>query len=126
MALLSERQQKAAALARELQKLDGVWVTNPMPLDDNARGLRVQILDSERQKSLTLLEDWGWTPTWCSNLPRVCTDGWKLASVYEIDLPRERQPVADGKIQGEIANREEEKKNAMQVALMRKHLGLDK
>jgi hypothetical protein len=124
MALLSERQQTAAALAREIQQM-GAWVTSPMPLDDWAK-LQFQVLDSNRQQVLEKLSSWDWTPTWCSNLPRVCTDGWKLASVYEIDLPRERQPVATDRHSGEIANREEEKKNAMQVALMRKHLGLDK
>jgi hypothetical protein len=27
--------------------------------------------------------------------PARCPDGMKLAAVYEIDLPRERQPIAD-------------------------------
>jgi hypothetical protein len=122
MALLTERQQKAAALARELGKLDGVWITNPMPLDEEAKGLRVQILDSERQKSLTLLEDWGWTPTWLNNLPRVCPDGMKLAGVYEIDIPRERQPVATDRHSGELANKEG---LPYEIREMRKALGLD-
>jgi hypothetical protein len=123
MALLSERQQTAAALARELQKLDGVWITNPMPLDDNARGLRIQILDSERQKVLQLLADWEWSPAFCGTYPRICPDGWKLASVYEINLPRERQPIVDYRtIRGELAS----SASKTDPTGILKYLGLDK
>jgi hypothetical protein len=101
---LSERQQTAAALARELQKLDGVWVTNPMPLDDNARGLRIQILDKCKNEVLQLLTNWGWSPVFCGMLPRVCSSGFQLASVHEIYIERERQPIFnDHTIRGEIA-----------------------
>jgi hypothetical protein len=104
MALLSERQQTAAALAREIQGLGG-WVVSPMPLDDWAK-LRFQVLDSNRQQVLEKLSSWDWSPTWCNNMPRVTSGGMQLASVYEIDLPLPRQPVAaDYKtISGELAS----------------------
>jgi hypothetical protein len=104
MALLTERQQKAADLAREIHRM-GAWVTNVMPLDDNARGLRFQVLDADRSRIIQTLTDWEWSPIFAGTLPRVCPDGFKLASIFEIDLPRERQSVADDRtIRGEIAS----------------------
>jgi hypothetical protein len=100
---LSERQQKAADLAREIHRM-GAWVTNVMPLDDNAR-LRFQVLDSDRSRIIQTLTDWEWEPAFCGTYPRICNDGFKLASVFEIDLPRERQPIMDDRtIRGEIAS----------------------
>jgi hypothetical protein len=124
MALLSERQQTAAALAREIQQM-GAWVTSPMPLEDCAK-LRFQVLDANRQQVLEKLSSWDWSPTWCNNMPRVTFGGMQLASVYEIDLPRPRQPVATDRHSGEIVDREEKKQSDLQIAAMRKHLGLDK
>jgi hypothetical protein len=122
MALLTERQQKAADLAREIHRM-GAWVTNPMPLDDNAR-LRFQVLDSDRSRVIQTLTDWEWSPAFCGNLPRICSDGWKLASVFEIDLPRERQPVADDRtIRGELATKE---KSSVEVEAIMKYLGWKK
>jgi hypothetical protein len=104
-ALLSERQKKAADLAREIGKLDGVWVVSPLPLDDSAR-LRFQVLDSCRNEVVQLLRDWGWQPTFRSVLPRVSYTGLQGAGVYEIDIPRDRTPVQDDRPRGEIATRE--------------------
>jgi hypothetical protein len=84
MALLTERQQKAADLAREIHRM-GAWVTNVMPLDDNARGLRFQVLDADRSRIIQTLTDWEWSPIFAGTLPRVCPDGFKLASIFEID-----------------------------------------
>jgi hypothetical protein len=47
--LLNNRQQQAQAIARELQKFNGVWVINPMPLNDNSQ-LRIQILEASSIK----------------------------------------------------------------------------
>jgi hypothetical protein len=113
--LLNERQQKATALAREMAKMPGVWVTSPLPLDDRAR-FRFQVLDSNRNEALQMLTDWGWSPSFCGTLPRVCPDGMKLASLYEIDLPRERQPVPDDrKIYGELAGNEKMSKDVQAI-----------
>jgi hypothetical protein len=90
--VLSERQQLAKSLADELNKLDGAWVTSPLPLDEHAK-LRVQIKDISRNEIIQLLRDWGWDPVCVSVLPRVCTTGLIGACLYEIDLPRERQPI---------------------------------
>ena len=47
----------------------------------------------------------------------------KLASVYEIDLPRDRQPVVDDRpITGELAT-EGKRKTPEEVLQMRKYLG---
>src|SRR5262249_2879908 len=101
---LSERQQTAQALAAEINAL-GAWCVSPMPLDNNAR-LRFQVLDSDRDKVLEKLSSWHWPPIFVGTLPRICNNGWKLASLYEIDLPRERQFVHDRRIHGEPASRE--------------------
>src|SRR5262245_63506936 len=98
---LSERQQTAQALVAEINSL-GAWCVSPMPLDDNAR-LRFQVLDSDRDKVLEKLSSWNWSPIFVSALPRICNNGWKLASLYEIDLPRTQRFVHDGRIHGDIA-----------------------
>jgi hypothetical protein len=103
MALLTERQQKAADLAREIHRM-GAWVTNVMPLDDNAR-LRFQVLDSDRPRIIQTLTDWEWSPAFCGTYPRICPDGFKLASIFEINIPGERQPIVDDRtIRGELAS----------------------
>jgi len=84
----------ARRLADELGKLDGVWVTSPLPLDDNHK-LRVQIKDIDRNEILQLLRDWGWDPVCISVLPRVCNTGLIAACLYEIDLPQPRQDIVD-------------------------------
>jgi hypothetical protein len=45
------------------------------------------------------------------------------AQIYEIDLPRERQPVVDDRIHGEIA---EQKKSEVELEALRKYLGITK
>jgi len=92
--VLSERQQLARRLADDLDRMDGVWVTSPLPLDDNAK-LRVQIKDIDRNEVLQLLKDWGYDPVCISVLPRVCTTGLIAACLYEIDLPQPRQEIVD-------------------------------
>jgi hypothetical protein len=90
--VLSERQQLAKSLAAEIDKMDGAWVTSPLPLDDDAK-LRLQIKDIDRNRIIQLLKDWGYPPVCISVLPRICTTGLIGACLYEIDLPRERQPI---------------------------------
>jgi len=92
--VLTERQQLAKKLADELDKLDGVWVTSPLPLDDNHK-LRLQIKDIDRNEMLQLLKDWGWDPVCISVLPRVCSTGLIAACLYEVDLPQPRQEIID-------------------------------
>src|SRR5262245_36382574 len=120
--VLSERQQLARNLANELGKMDGVWVTSPLPLDDNAK-LRLQILDSERNHVVQAAKDWGWNPVCISVLPRVHSTGLIAACLYEIDLPRERQPIHDDRIYGELAKPEKTDHERMAVL---KYLGLRK
>jgi hypothetical protein len=92
MAVLSDRQQLAKQLATEIDKMDGAWVTSPLPLDEHAR-LRVQIKDIDRNRIVQVLRDWGWAPMFVSVLPRICSTGLIGASIYEIDLPRDRQLI---------------------------------
>ena len=122
MALLNERQEKAAALARELGKMDGVWVTSPLPLDDHAK-LRLQIRDISRNEVIQMLKDWGWDPVFLSVLPRICTTGLIAAGLWEIDIPKPRQDVVDDRprVQGEIATRE---KSNYEVEQIKKYLGM--
>jgi hypothetical protein len=119
MGLLTERQQKAQALSREMAKMHGVWIVSPLPLDDNAK-LRFQVLDTRKNEVLQLLIDWEWKPVFCSFLPRVTFNGMEPAYLFEIDLPQERPPVPDDRtIRGDITDREK-----AEVAAMRKHLGM--
>src|SRR5262245_19391771 len=119
---LSERQQKAAALARELGKMDGTWVVSPLPLDDQ-RNLRVQLSDIERNRVLQVIRDWGWDPMFVGVLPRICSTGLIGACIYEIDLPRERAAVPDDRprVQGEIVGRE---KSSYEVEQIKRYLGM--
>jgi hypothetical protein len=122
MALLTERQQTAGALMCELQRL-GAWVTSALPLRDDEK-LKFQVLDENRSQVLEKLSQWGWGPTLCSNLPRITSRGMEAATIYEIDLPRERTPVVDDRLHvDEIA---EQKKTSVEVEAMRRYLGLDK
>jgi hypothetical protein len=97
MAVLSERQQLAKSLADALDKMDGAWVTSPLPLDDHAK-LRVQIKDIDRNGVIQWLRDLGWEPVCVSVAPRICNTGLIGACLYEIDLPRDRQPIVDDRI----------------------------
>ena len=122
--LLTERQQRAQVLARELEKLEGVWVTSPLPLDDSKR-LRVQVLDSERNEVTQTIRDWGYEPVCCGVLPRVHHAGAFLgACIWEIDLPRPRQQVVNDRPRhsGEIADKPPQTESERTKVL--KHLGL--
>ena len=122
MAVLSNRQQLAKRLAVELDKMDGAWVTSVMPLHDDAK-LRVQIKDMDKNRILQWLKDLGWDPVCISVLPRICNTGLIAACLYEIDLPRERQPIYDDRIQGEIAKPE---KSSYERESILKYLGINK
>jgi hypothetical protein len=102
--MLTERQQLAKRLADELGKLDGVWITSPLPLDES-RKLNLQILDSERNRVLQIIRDWGWHPICVSILPRVHSTGLLAACLWEIDLPKPRQNILDDRHGGEIATK---------------------
>jgi|SRR5262249_50459889 len=123
MAVLSNRQQLAKRLAVELDKMDGAFVTSPLPLDEQAK-LRVQIKDMDKNRILQWLKDLGWNPVCISVLPRICNTGLIAACLYEIDLPRERQPIHDDRtIRGEIATTE--KSNYERESIL-KYLGIKK
>src|SRR5262245_49977285 len=118
--MLTERQKTAQAIAAELHKL-GAWVVSPMPLADN-QSLRWQVLDVDREAILEKVFSWNWSAALKNTVPRFTARGPAPSSVYEIDLPRERQAVVDTRmIPGEIAER---KKSADEIKAMRKHLGL--
>src|SRR5689334_4689744 len=124
MALLTERQRTADSLMHELHRL-GAWVTNPLPLRDDER-LRLQILDTDRAQILEKLSQWGWGPTLVGNAPRITSQGMQAATLYELDLPRDRVPIADDRVMpaGIISdeNRRREK-TPLEVEAMRKYLG---
>jgi hypothetical protein len=120
MALLTERQRTADALMHELHRL-GAWVTNPLPLRDDER-LRFQILDTDRPQILEKLSQWGWGPTLVGNAPRITSQGMQAATLYELDLSRDRQLVADDRmIQREPAIKTE--KSSLEVEQVLRYLG---
>jgi hypothetical protein len=113
--MLTERQQLAKRLADELGKLDGVWITSPLPLDES-RKLNLQILDNERNRVLQIIRDWGWDPVAISVLPRVHTTGLLAACLWEIDLPKPRQEIPQDRIpQDEIGKRKQHSYEAQAV-----------
>ena len=89
-----------------------------MPLDDSCK-LRFQVLDTRKNETIELLRGWEWKPEFCSILPRITHKGLEAACLYEIDFSRERQPVMDRTIRGEIGGKE---KSGEAEAIMR-HLG---
>src|SRR5262245_29262150 len=122
--MLSERQQRAEALCQELRKL-GAEVINPLPLDDNSK-LKFQMLDSDKDRIITEICSWGWTPQYVQAHPRFSYAGLIPGSLYEIDLPRPRVSVSDD-IKGEFAEdkatREQRRREAERYL---KHAGLMK
>jgi hypothetical protein len=102
--ILSDRQRTAENLAHEIGCM-GAWVVTPLPLDSCAR-FRFQVLDKDCEKVLEKLAGWDWLPSPCGTLPRITHKGMEAASLYEIDLPLEREPVVDDRIHGEIAKRD--------------------
>jgi hypothetical protein len=124
---MNERQQKARDLARELE-LMGAWCLTPLPLSDDAKGLRVQILDTERDKVITELCAAGWLPTFLQGHPRFTPGGLIPASLFEIAIERERQLVSDDRPKvpndiAEFAKREEKRKTDATIAAFKKHIG---
>jgi hypothetical protein len=118
---LSKRQETAAAICAELHKL-GVAIINPMPLSDDQH-LRYHVIDSQRDAILEKLCGWGWHPQYLQPLPRVCPQPYGLvpASIYEIRIEHERQPIPDRKIYGEVAER---KKTEAEIQGVKKYLGI--
>ena len=96
MAELTPRQQKAAALTREISRLGG-FVINPLPLRDDERELRVQILDKDKHV-VQEIESWGWRLTFGYPLPRMSHASFVPASVYRLEIPMERIAVVDDRV----------------------------
>jgi hypothetical protein len=123
MALLTERQRTADALMRELHRL-GAWVTNPLPLREDAQ-LMFQVLDTDRSQILQKLSEWGWGVTLAGNTPRITSRGMEAATLYQLDLPADRPAVVDDRqmIQSEFAER---KKTSAEIEAVKRYLGMTK
>lgn len=123
MTPLSERQQKAEALTREIHQLGG-WVVNPMPLAIGEK-LRFQFLAGERcEAALDRLRDLGFEPQFRNAGLRFCISGIaEPCNTYEIQIEGDRIPIHDDRtIRGEIA---QPKKTDVELQGMRKYLGLE-
>jgi hypothetical protein len=121
--VLNNRQQLAQALTREINGLGCAWVTNALPLRDDEE-LKLQVLDEKRSQVLEKLSQWGWSPTPCGSLPRIANGGFHGATLYQLALPRDRQPIADDRVTGTVSeeyNRRE--KTPAEVEAIRKYLG---
>jgi hypothetical protein len=130
MAPLTLRQEKAQKLADELGRCRGCWVVTPLPLDNDTRGLRVQILDSERDSVVEELCGSGRLPNLVSPFPRFTSAGLVPASMFEIEISKERQPVPDSpKIESgmvELAERQAKTRAAAELKAFRKAVGITK
>jgi hypothetical protein len=122
MASLSKRQETAQDLCLELHKLGGV-VINSMPLDPDAKGLRVQILDTDRDKVITALCEKGWLPSLLQSHPRFTPNGLLPASLYQVDIPRERTTVPDDRPKVALSEPAKREKTPLEVEQMRRYLG---
>jgi hypothetical protein len=94
MPLLSERQQTAAALCREIQRMGG-HVVNPMPLRDGEQ-LRFHVPSASRNQILEKMSSWNWSPQFCGMTTHYVSGSYavdSLCSVYEIDLGKEATPI---------------------------------
>jgi hypothetical protein len=91
----SERQRTASSIAAELHRWEPtVWVLSPLPLADGDT-LRFQVRNQDREAILAKLSSWGLSIRLHGELPRVTYVGLEPASVYSIELPRERQTIVD-------------------------------
>src|SRR5262245_11931915 len=92
MALLTEAQQKARDLAREIGKMENAFVVSP----PGSMRLRIQIIHP-CDRVLATLTEWGWKPIFITNTTRFHSpDGtMRLASVYEIVVEDERPQMAN-------------------------------
>jgi hypothetical protein len=120
--MMTPRQEKADAIARGLRKNfgDDAVVINPLPLSSDQQ-MKIQIVDAKRDAVIRKLCNWGWIPAYLGVHYRVTTGGLVPASLFEVRIAEERQPIPDRRIHGEIAD--ERKKNQAEVDAMRKHLG---
>jgi hypothetical protein len=118
---LSPRQEQAAAVADQLQAL-GAHVITCLPLAPEQE-LRFQISDLLRDQLISKVCEWGWIPTPVGPLPRFTPNGLEAASVYEIRIEHERQPIVDDRrtIYGERATRE---KTPHEHEMLRRYLGM--
>src|SRR5262249_13458177 len=109
MAFPSERQKKAAVVARELQAL-GATVTNVLPLADG-QPLRFWVSDYKKREILTALADAGYEAIFIGTGFQVCTATYSMGLVnnFEIPIAADRQPVPDDRtIYGEVVDRQKE------------------
>jgi hypothetical protein len=121
---MNSRQKKAALLAEELESMDGVWVVNAMPLRDDARGLRVQILNECCPETLKTLREANWASNLIGSFPRFTPAGAQPASLFEVIIEKDRIPVPTDcpRVSGEIGKRE---KTPAEVEHIRRYLGWD-
>jgi hypothetical protein len=127
---LTERQQKAQDLARDLEQM-GAWCLTPLPLDPDAKGLRVQILDADRDRVVTAICEAHYIPSKMQAHPRFTTSGLIPASLFEIAIEKERPSIVDDRPKvssdiAEAAKREERQQAAKFISAFRKSAGLDK
>jgi hypothetical protein len=117
---LPERERASPSLIRR----GGANVTNVLPLDDAAR-FRFWVFDYKKGKVLTALADAGYEPIFTGMSPQICVDTYSMGLVnnFELALERERTPIQDDRIAGELGPRE---KPSAELLALRKYLGWDK
>jgi len=103
----SQRQELAQALSETLRKL-GAFVTNPLPLADNA-ALRFDVKRDACELLCSKLISWGWRPFPLGETTRVLPEGNSAlpqqVMVYELMLPKDKPPPpARQSIFGELAD----------------------
>jgi hypothetical protein len=100
--MLTERQEKAETLARELQEM-GAVVTSPLPLADGC-SLRFRVLAAKEAEILEELRAGDWSFHFVTSGPEFRLDGsTPLSHTYEIHLPIERTAIPGDRIDFPLA-----------------------
>jgi len=122
--MLTERQRKAAVLAREL-KAAGANVTSPLPLYDGSP-LRFRVLAPLAEQIVQDLKEEGWTANFLTSGREFHLSGvTKLSHTFEINIPVERTAVPGDRIPAaELALPSSAKKSDVEIEGMRKYLGM--
>jgi hypothetical protein len=66
--------------------------------------LRFDVLHCDREAVLTKIREQDWSPIYCSDGQRFHRDTLLPCQTFELDLPREKPPVHDRRIHGELAD----------------------
>jgi hypothetical protein len=113
---LTSRQTKVSEIVKALQEL-GAMVTSPLPLPADQSSLYFTVTEQPEQKCLDMLQGAGWSPKLIKLHPHFDIKSYSVvaASLYELPIPVDRQPVASDKVVGGEIGKTERSKEELAV-----------